>query len=134
VKGLGFAVIALAMCSFATASDSDWITVTQTSPARGSTLTPGKVVDVAWTIQYSYALRHFCEQEVFASYDGGKTWYGISPELDSMARHFTWIVPNVHADNVILTMDLGCEYGNRFEDRYPQPRASFRIAGSKPTP
>ncbi len=65
--------------------------ITVTSPPPGATFSAGGVVPLTWSASDDEELRAF---HVQASYDDGRTWHTVSPQLPGTWRHYTWRLPS----------------------------------------
>lgn len=102
-------------------------------PKTGEAFSPGQKVRIAWNIDLSPKIKlSWCEQEIFLSIDGGKTFsYRITPELSPSLREYIWTVPNLPTDQAVLDIRFGSEFSQtRFEKSQPQKRNMFRILPS----
>jgi hypothetical protein len=132
VKKLVLFSLAIAVCASGFGAANGTL-VKQISPARGASIAAGSTVHVAWKI--NSLTGSWCEQEVFLSTDGGKTYTRqISPALNTSARSFEWNVPSNLSGLVMLDIRYGCEMGRNLEVRNPQTGMAFHIIGSGSVP
>jgi hypothetical protein len=98
------------------------------SPAAGAVLYPGQIVRVEWTATQPKTGAGMCEEELWLSLDGGRTFtFCITPQMDPNARYFYWTVPNMLTKTAVLDIRFGCEH--YYPECYaPQPRSMFTIA------
>lgn len=102
-------------------------------PKAGEAFSPGQKVKIVWKVDLSPKINlSWCEQEIFLSIDGGKTFpYRITPELSPSLRDYVWTVPNLPTDKAVLDIRFGSEFSqNRFEKSKPQTQMMFRILPS----
>jgi len=102
-------------------------------PKAGEAFSPGQKVRIAWNVDLSPKINlSWCEQEIFLSIDGGKTFpYRITPELSPSSREYVWTIPNLPTDQAVLDIRFGSEFSQmRFEKSQPQKRKMFRILPS----
>lgn len=60
------------------------------TPMDGQTFPAGSVVPITWTASDDEALRSF---DVQASYDGARTWHGVTHGLPGTTRSYDWRLP-----------------------------------------
>jgi hypothetical protein len=100
------------------------------SPTAGQVLHPGQQVRVEWTHTLPNINLAGCEEEVWLSLDGGRTFTAcITPILDPKATFFYWTVPNTPTNAAVLDVRFGGE-GWYPECYAPQPASTFIIAKS----
>ena len=100
------------------------------SPTAGQVLYPGQRVRVEWTHTLPNINLAACEEEVWLSLDGGRTFTAcITPILDPKATFFYWTVPNTPTNAAVLDVRFGGE-GWYPECFAPQPASTFVISQS----
>ena len=99
------------------------------SPALGQVLHPGQTVRVAWKSRLPNINLGACEEEVWLSLDGGRTFTAwISPWMNPAGpKFFDWTVPNWPTQAAVMDIRFGCEPGYP-ESFAPQPASTFVIA------
>ena len=98
------------------------------SPTIGQVLHPGQTVRVAWNSKLPNVNLGACEEEVWLSLDGGRTFTAwISPWLNPAGpKYFDWTVPNWPTNAAVMDIRFGCEPG--YPESYaPQPASTFVI-------
>ena len=97
------------------------------TPTAGQILYPGQRVRVEWTHTLPNINLAGCEEEVWLSLDGGRTFTAcITPILDPKATFFYWTVPNTPTNAAMLDIRFGCEVFYP-ESRSPQTASPFVI-------
>ncbi len=98
------------------------------SPTAGQVLYPGQRVRVEWTHMLPNINLASCEEEVWLSLDGGRTFQTcITPILDPKATFFYWTVPNMPTNAAVLDIRFGGE-GWYPECFAPQTASTFVIS------
>ena|SRR5437870_683842 len=98
------------------------------SPTAGQILYPGQRVRVEWTHTLPNINLAGCEEEVWLSLDGGRTFSTcITPILDPKATFFYWTVPNMPTNAAVLDIRFGGE-GWYPECFAPQTASTFVIS------
>jgi hypothetical protein len=136
MKSRGFIVVLFAVAlSVApqfvnTSSAASGYSAVLISPTAGQVLYPGQRIRVEWRSFLPPINLGACEEEVWLSLDGGRTYTMlISPWLDPKAQYFYWTVPNTPTNQAVLDVRFGCEPG--YPESYaPQPASTFRIANT----
>ncbi len=78
------------------------------TPAPGSVFAAGDVIEVSWTASDDSALRNF---ELQASYDGGRTWQLVAPELPWTTTQYAWqTAPGIGYDDVRIRVVARDDY------------------------
>src|SRR6266536_4111997 len=134
MKTRGFIIIIFAVAlSFApqfvntSSADSGKYSAQLITPTAGQILYPGQRVRVEWTHTLPNINLAGCEEEVWLSLDGGRTFTAcITPILDPKARSFNWTVPNLPTNAAVIDIHFGCE-GWYPESYAPQPASTFVI-------
>ncbi len=99
-------------------------------PKAGEAFSPGQKIKITWKVDLPPKIDlSWCEQEIFLSIDGGKTFqYRITPELSPTLRFYEWTVPNLPTEQAVLDIRFGSEFSQmRFEKSKPQTKMMFRI-------
>ena len=99
------------------------------SPVLGQVVHPGQTVRVEWKSHLPNVNLGACEEEVFLSLDGGRTFVSwISPYLrPGGPKYFDWTVPKSPTNAAVMDIRFGCEPG--YPESYaPQPASTFVIA------
>jgi len=99
------------------------------SPTLGQVVRPGQTVRVEWKSRLPRIDLGACEEEVWLSLDGGRTFATwISPWLSPTGpKYFDWTVPKSPTQAAVLDIRFGCEPG--YPESYaPQPASTFVIA------
>lgn len=123
-------LIGLSPALLAQVSEPDLLRLT--SPANGTVLSAGALVELAWEpgkdlAQFSEAR----EWEAFLSLNGGKTFpLRITPHLDLDQRRILFRVPQVAADDVRILLRVGDEK----EERSQHVPSSWSIAATSSYP
>jgi hypothetical protein len=100
------------------------------TPTAGQVLYPGQRVRVEWTHTLPNINLAACEEEVWLSLDGGRTFTAcITPIMDPKATFFYWTVPNTPTNAAVLDVRFGGE-GWYPECYAPQPASTFVISQS----
>ena len=100
------------------------------TPTAGQILYPGQRVRVEWTHTLPNINLAGCEEEVWLSLDGGRTFTAcITPILDPKATFFYWTVPNTPTNAAVLDLRFGGE-GWYPECYAPQTASTFVISQS----
>jgi hypothetical protein len=100
------------------------------TPTAGQILYPGQRVRVEWTHTLPNVNLAGCEEEVWLSLDGGRTFTAcITPILDPKATFFYWTVPNTPTNAAVLDIRFGGE-GWYPECFAPQTASTFVISQS----
>ena len=98
------------------------------SPTAGQILYPGQRVRVEWTHTLPNINLAGCEEEVWLSLDGGRTFSTcITPILDPKATFFYWTVPNMPTNAAVMDIRFGGE-GWYPECYAPQTASTFVIS------
>ena len=98
------------------------------TPTAGQILYPGQRVRVEWTHTLPNVNLAGCEEEVWLSLDGGRTFTAcITPILDPKATFFYWTVPNTPTNAAVLDVRFGGE-GWYPECYAPQTASTFVIS------
>ena len=98
------------------------------TPTAGQILYPGQRVRVEWTHTLPNVNLAGCEEEVWLSLDGGRTFTAcITPILDPKATFFYWTVPNMPTNAAVLDIRFGGE-GSYPECFAPQTASTFVIS------
>ena len=99
------------------------------SPVLGQVVHPGQTVRVEWKSHLPNINLGACEEEVWLSLDGGRTFGAwISPYLNPQGpKYFDWTVPKSPTNAAVMDIRFGCEPG--YPESYaPQPASTFVIA------
>ena len=100
------------------------------TPTAGQILYPGQRVRVEWTHTLPNVNLAGCEEEVWLSLDGGRTFTAcITPIMDPKATFFYWTVPNTPTNAAVMDIRFGGE-GWYPECFAPQPASTFVISQS----
>jgi len=136
MKTRGFIVTILAVALSAvpqlvnTSSAASGYSAHLITPTAGQILYPGQRVRVEWTHTLPNVNLAGCEEEVWLSLDGGRTFTAcITPILDPKATFFYWTVPNTPTNAAVLDIRFGGE-GWYPECYAPQPASTFVISQS----
>ncbi len=102
--------------------------VTLLSPQAGQSFDAGSAVPITWSASDDEALRSF---DLFASYDGGRTWHSLAKDLPGSATGYTWqTAPGTGFANVrvrVVARDL------RFQNSSDGANRSFSIGSAPPS-
>lgn len=100
------------------------------SPAEGSMLRAGQVVEIQWTMRLDKRVTDdpFGEMEFYME-TGEGLYSRITPQLSLFHRKFMWTVPNITTSTARLVAYAGTEGGGDFY-RFPQP-GTFSIRGNR---
>jgi hypothetical protein len=105
------------------------VTAKMTYPTSGTSLLGGQQINITWNVSVVNNSK-FLEQEIYVSYNGGKSYELITAELPSSQRSFAWTVPNRTSRGVIV--DIRCGNGIRGPEYLnPQRTTTFDIIATK---
>lgn len=137
MKNRGFIVTILAVALIfapqfvnTSSADSGKYSAQLITPTAGQILYPGQRVRVEWTHTLPNVNLAGCEEEVWLSLDGGRTFSTcITPIMDPKATFFYWTVPNLPTNAAVLDIRFGGE-GWYPECYAPQFASTFVISQS----